>query len=160
MQERSEQMLERIHKFRKLHMQEKLNLIPKSEMVTMRTILEQCGQKKTRGCRISEIARKLEISPPAISRTIKRLREKQYVRCIVDETDRRNVRVVVTAAGEAALAADLQKVHAFMQRALAYLSPEEADQFFALFDKIYRGMWEELRRIPSGTEHAAGEGES
>ena len=148
MTEENDRMFEAAHKFKQLNVAEKLNLIPQSEMMAMKVIQKLSGEGKKYG--VSEIAKYLSISPPAISRTIKKLREKQYVECLTDETDRRNTYIQISEKGRAALEADSARVREFMQSALSHLKKEEIDQFYDLFNKIYDSMKQELDRLCAG----------
>jgi DNA-binding MarR family transcriptional regulator len=146
--EETDRMFEAAHRFKQLNIAEKMNLIPQSEMMAMKVIQKLSAEGKKYG--VSEIAKYLSISPPAISRTIKKLREKQYVECLTDETDRRNTYIQISEKGYAALEADSAKVRNFMQSALSHLKKEEIDQFYDLFNKIYVSMKQELDRLDIG----------
>lgn len=138
-------MFEMTRKFKQLNIAEKLGLIPQSEMIVLQTVigLSENGEKS---CRVSDIARKLMVSPPAISRTIKKLREKQYVECIINEADRRNTYIAVTETGTKALISDMKKMNAFTKNVMSHLSEEEIEKFQDIYNKIYEGIKEELEK--------------
>nr|MDD6335397.1 MarR family transcriptional regulator [bacterium] len=144
MPDESTRLFDAVHRFKKLALREKLGLIPESELVILMAVLSAGARGDKRQCSVTEIARQLHVSPPAISRTLRRLREKHFVETIPDEADRRNLYIMVTGEGMAALDANRQKVSGLIGRALAHLEPGELDAFYRLFDKIYWAVRQEL----------------
>ena len=55
---------------------------------------------KSGDVKVSDIARYLELSAPAVSRTMKALEEKEYIERQTDKQDRRNTFVKLTTKGE------------------------------------------------------------
>ncbi len=143
--EENSQLFDFVRKFQQLNIAEKLNLIPQSEMMVMRAILQLSGEGKKYG--VTEIAKYLSVSPPAISRTIKKLREKHYVECQTDETDRRNTDIRISEKGRMDLEANAAKVKKLMQNALSQMKKEELEQFYELSMKIYSCMKQEVNRL-------------
>ena len=142
-------LFEAAGKFRRLHLVDALGLLPRNELVMMKMAQEFVEQGERPG--VSDLAKRMRISMPAASRTLRRLREKQYVACTVDDDDRRNTCVAVTQAGRAALEENMHKVTDFLDCALSHLSDEELEQYFFLFDKIYEGMRAELSEMKAKT---------
>lgn len=143
MPEESERLFDVINKFKKLDVIGRLNLIPRSEMVILKSLLD-ADQKGEPKLSVSELAKILYVSPPAISRKIKTLREKQFIETVTEECDRRNTYLILTTKGKAALQEDFNQVTAFFNRALARMEPEEIEQFYLLFHKIFQNMRDEL----------------
>lgn len=142
-------LFEAAGKFRRLHLVDALGLLPRNELVMMKMAQEFEERGEPPG--VSDLARRMRISAPAASRTLRRLREKQYVECTVDDDDRRNTCVAVTPVGRAALGENMRKVTDFLDRALSHLSDEDLEQYFFLFDKIYEGVRAELVKMEAGT---------
>lgn len=136
-------LLEALRRYKQLNINERLELMPQSELVTLKTILESPME----GPSVSEVAKILDVSSPAISRTIKRLREKNYVHCVVDGSDRRITYLYVTEEGERAVRQNIYRLSRFLNRALSRLEPGEIEAYHAIFEKIYHGMEEELQRM-------------
>ena len=59
---------------------------------------------------------------------------------------KRAVLYLARKKGKAALQENFNQVTAFLNRALARMEPEEIDQFYTLFNKIYESMRAELDR--------------
>lgn len=135
-------LFEAAGKFRRLHLVDALGLLPRNELVMMKVAQEFESRGERPG--VSDLAKQMRISSPAASRTLRRLREKNFVQCTVDVDDRRNTCVAVSQVGRAALEENMRKVTNFLDRALSHLSDEELEQYFFLFDKIYDGMRAEL----------------
>lgn len=142
-------LFEVVRKFKQLNIAESLNLMPQSEMVLMRVLMET-SKVNGNGSSVSEIAKLLQVSPPAISRTLKKLREKHFVDSSIDETDRRNTYIVITKEGKAALHKNILEMGDFIRLTLTHLEPGELEQFCLLFDKVYEGMQEEMKRLGKG----------
>lgn len=134
---RSNLLYETTHKMKHLRLAEYLDLMPQAEFITLGVISELTKADAEKPVCISDIAQHLRVSPPAVSRNIKHLEEKNFVERVTDNDDRRNVYVNLTETGKAAMEGDIQKVSEFVERALSHLSEEEMTQFSALFDKIY-----------------------
>lgn len=146
MPEESERLFDAINKLKQLNMIERLELIPQSEAVILKTVMDMQNQGRHNPS-VSQIARKLFVSPPAISRKLKTLREKQLIETFTGENDRRNTYVILTDKGKEALQENFNQVSAFLNHALARLDPEEIDQFYVLFNKIFESMRAELDKI-------------
>ena len=151
MPDESQRFFDMLNQFKQLNLMERLSLIPHSEFAILKTVMdaERCG---TTMLSVSEIARALRVSPPAVSRKLKSLREKGFIQTQTDELDRRNTYVSATNAGKAALEENFKLVCAFFNRVLSCLKPEEIHQFYFLFDKIYANMSLELSRMTDRKE--------
>lgn len=95
---------EALHMFRKLNIGSILPHLNKGEFVLMNGIYHV--QKKIsseHGVKMSDLAEYTHALPPAVSRSIKALEEKGYVRRFVDQKDRRNTLVEITKSGQEVL---------------------------------------------------------
>ena len=111
-----------MHRFRQLNLAEALRLIPQGEMMVLKTIKEIEKEQGEQGCSVSAIARRLTISPPAVSRSVRHLREKGYLEAVTVERDRRGGYLKITPLGHEAMAQDLARIKAFMQLSLIHIS--------------------------------------
>lgn len=128
-------------RFKQLQLVERLGILPQGETAILQAV--QAGEAGDR-CGVSDIARRLEVSPPAISRTLRHLRERGLVDGVTAPDDRRTVYLRLTAAGRAALEETRRTLDAFMRRALARLEPGEMEEFYRLLTKIYDSVKAEL----------------
>lgn len=138
-----------MHKLKLLNVESSLKIMSQSEMF----ILNEADSRAKNQCdeiSVSELAQRHHVSPPAISRTLKKLEKKGFAKRVTSDKDRRNTYVTITERGRAALSADLKVVTAFMSRVLNHLNAAEIDQYFRLSDKLYDAMKEEATKIPVG----------
>ena len=146
MQKESERLFDAINKLKQLNMLERLELLPQSEAVILKAVMDMQNQGRPNPS-VSQIARDLFVSPPAISKKLKTLREKQLIETSTDENDRRNTYVILTDKGKKALQENFNQISSFLNRAFARLDPEEIDQFYVLFYKIFESMRAELDKM-------------
>lgn len=135
-----QQFFELMCRFHRLRVPEQIGLLPRAEHI----ILEILGNEKGAEMNAAQMARHMHISAPAVSRTMRRLRERGYLIEETDPMDRRITRARITDSGRARLAEDVRRLDTFIARALAHLEPGEAEQFFALFDRFCSGIECEL----------------
>ncbi|MBQ4165443.1 MAG: MarR family transcriptional regulator, partial [Oscillospiraceae bacterium] len=67
---------------------------------------------------VAETAAALNVSVPAISRTLKNLEAKEYIQRVADDTDRRIVHILLTKKGETLLLENFRAVSDVMDRVL------------------------------------------
>lgn len=150
---RGSQLLSIGHKLKHLSFTNTLGLMPPSEMKLLGEMSRLTYLEPDKLIKVSDIAQALEISPPAVSRTLNKLEEKQYLERLMDKGDRRNVYITLTAAGKEALKDNLRKVQEFLECALLHLSDDEIEQLTLLFDKVYQGMKMELNKLEQEKEN-------
>lgn len=149
---RSSQLMTIVHKLKHLNFPAALGLMPPSEMMLLAEISKLNKSRPEEPVTATDIARLLEVSPPAVSRTLNRLEEKRYIERLSHPGDRRNVRVILTDEGTAAIEENMDKVKAFLERALLHLSDDEIAQMSALFEKLFEAMKAELGKIEQDKE--------
>lgn len=74
---------------------------------------------------VAEAAKSLDVSVPAVSRTLKELSEKGLAERGYDERDRRSVKIAVTKAGEQKLQGLLHRVVSILGKAVREFSDDE-----------------------------------
>lgn len=89
--------------FRKLNLSSMLPNISHGELGVLKAIrcCRRCSEEEQEGVKVSVIVQKMHLPPPAVSRALRILEEKELVQRDVDRKDRRNTFVTVTAKGEA-----------------------------------------------------------
>ena len=140
---KSMHFFEMLHNLEHFNLSEKLNIMPKSEMAILKIILKS----ENKEIRVCEIAKKLNISAPAVSRTLRRLEEKGCIERITNKFDRRNTNVKVTKKGKDTFYADMRIMGSFMHCSLEHLSDDEAEQLIFLIRKLHESMRYELEKI-------------
>ncbi|NCC86789.1 MAG: MarR family transcriptional regulator [Clostridia bacterium] len=134
---------EMIHNLEHFNLSEKLNIMPKSEMATLKIILKS----ENKEIRVCEIAKKLNISAPAVSRTLRKLEEKGCIERITNKTDRRNTNIKVTKKGKDTFYTDMHIMGNFLNCSLEHLSDDEAEQLIFLIRKLHESMRYELEKM-------------
>ena len=112
--------------FRKLNIGSILPHLNKGEFVLMNGIYHV--QKKIsseHGVKMSDLAEYTHALPPAVSRSIKALEEKGYVRRFVDQKDRRNTLVEITKSGQEVLDESNEITNEFIRRVFEKTDKEE-----------------------------------
>lgn len=144
MAEQTELILHIIHQFKQFHAMGQLHLIPRGEL-TLLLELEQGGGEN--GMTVSELAQRLQVSPPAVSRSLRHLREKGFIADRMDPADRRALRLTVSQAGREALQADMHQMDLFAGRVLSRLEPGELQEFSRVLDKLSDSLHHELQAL-------------
>ena len=139
---------EALHMFRKLNIGSILPHLNKGEFVLMNGINHV--QKKIgseHGVKMSELAEYIHALPPAVSRSIKALEEKEYVRRYVDQKDRRNTLVEITEAGQEVLQESNEIVDEFIRRVFEKTDKEEMARLVNYIYQQYDLAKRELEKI-------------
>ena len=136
-----------VHKIKQINLKSALDLMPQSEMIVMSAISKLLKAEPQKLVYVSDVAQLLEISAPAVSRTLNHLEEKLYIERLTDQGDRRNVCITITDTGRAAIESDMKKVMQFVEKALSHLEDNEITQFAELFNKVYEAMKSEIGKI-------------
>jgi DNA-binding MarR family transcriptional regulator len=93
---------------------------------------------------LGELAALESVQPPSMTRIIAALEEKGLVARVVDPTDRRVVRVEVSAAGRQVLVESRSRKNVYLARQLHRLSPDEREAL--------GGLTAVLERLAEGVE--------
>lgn len=139
--------LRAMHNIGKLNLSDELNIMAKSEMIIISTILKS-DDKEIRVC---DIAKRLNVSTPAVSRTLSRLEQKGYIKRTIDKTDRRNTHIKTTQKGKDAFCLDMKIMSDFMNNSLKHLDSDEINQLICLVKKLQNGIESELQAITKKT---------
>lgn len=114
-----------------------------SEVTLMFTALDYAADNGE-NITVAEAARRLGVSVPAVSRSLKGLSEKGFVKRDFDENDRRSVRIVVTETGEDKIRGFLRYAFAMLDKALAVFSDGELVQMIELQNRFVNSLIETL----------------
>ena len=137
-----------MHRFRQLRIPERLGMLPRSEHMVLEIL---CAHETENGqdaaLSAACIARRMRVTAPAISRTLRHLREHGLVDTEPDPRDRRGTCIRLTQAGRQSLADDKAQISGVMQRAMARLEPGELDRFFSTFERICDSIALELDQV-------------
>ncbi len=139
---------EALHLFRKLNIGSILPHLNKGEFVLMNGIYHV--QKKIgseHGVKMSDLAEYTHALPPAVSRSIKALEQKGYVRRFVDQKDRRNTLVEITKSGREVLQESNAIMDEYIRRVFEKTDKEEMARLVRYIYQQYELAKEELEKI-------------
>ncbi len=100
---------------------------------------------KSGDVKVSDIARYLELSAPAVSRTMKSLEEKEYIERQTDKQDRRNTFVKLTIKGEEQQKAWMKSFEEFSEAIFARLGDEKSNKLLEDLEAFVKASKEEMK---------------
>ena len=121
-----EQLITAQHRFMKMHRDLCFTGLRKSEFVMLEIIERENGNRE-QGVLASDIAKRLRITAPAVSKMLRSMEEKGYVERRVDEKDRRNTRVSITPDGKEAEQQVRRQMQEFITGVIERLGEEPVD---------------------------------
>lgn len=134
-----------VRKMQMLRIAQHFDLPPDSEMFTLQVIYELNDAEKNTPPTISDIAGLLNVSLPTVSRCLQKLSAKGYIEKKASPRDRRGTYVLLTPLGLSVCRSCHSTMQDFVQKALSRVDPEELEQFFLTFDKVYEALRQELK---------------
>lgn len=99
-------------------------------------------KQKNGKVRISDISDALKLPRPGVTRTIKKMEEKGYVRKTISREDARITYIEITKVGAALTEKYNHKYFSELAESIQNISEEEADCMIASIEKLYRIMCE------------------
>lgn len=143
-----EQLIIAQHRFMKLHKCLCFPEMGKSEFFMLDMIVNVSkDSKEAKGAYVSEIARKLKISTPAVSKMLRGLEEKQFIVRRTDEKDRRNTIVSITPRGEEARQKVFEQMDNFAKETVARMGEENVRELVRLLEEYTEIMREESLKM-------------
>lgn len=124
------------------------------EFVILERIRANSGQYgDIYGAQISDLVREMEISPPAVSRMLRSLEEKQLVVRETDRRDRRNTCVCLTPYGEKIRREGHERLLELAQASVEQMGKEQVEELIAQWNRLVDVMQEQLQRYGKGDRH-------
>ena len=102
---------------------------------------------------VSELAEKLEVSLPSMSKTVTALVKRGWVERLRLEQDRRVVQIHLTPDGMAALGEMHKQALSTVAEMLAPLTPEERQRLAKGLDALYMALDESIEKLPPALLH-------
>lgn len=94
---------------------------------------------------VAEAARRLDVSMPAVSRSLKGLSEKGFIERDFNENDRRSVRIIATKAGEKKLQEFLRYIFTTLDKVVEVFSDGELVQMMELQNRFVNSFIKSLK---------------
>lgn len=133
------ELLKVFQKFHQINFSFVIPGITHSEFCTLKAI-QMCGKRNREAgndTKISDIVKHMQVPPPAVSRTMKTLEERDLIHRSVNKMDRRNTMVELTESGDQVLREAERKILEFQGRIFAKAGQEEIDQVIRILNHIY-----------------------
>ena len=145
-----EEMFQSMRRIRRFHFGELLKDMSEGEYKTLE-ILSKCEACKGEdGSGVSAMAASMKVSPPAVSRLLKNMEAKGYIRRSVDLKDRRNTRVEITQEGIEKREACRKMNSEFTNRVIERMTPEKMTEMLKLFNQMVDIMEDEVKKTEKG----------
>lgn len=150
--QKEREFLEVLHRFHKLKGKMKpkdLSHVDFMILGTIRMHMEKQGNldTTTQGVTITELTKHLQVTKPFISKTLRGLEERNYVKRIGDQVDKRVTRIQLTSQGSSKLEESHNGMREFISGVLKKMGEEDTNHLFCLLDKLYGIMKEEVTEI-------------
>ncbi|MBU5477919.1 MarR family transcriptional regulator [Eubacterium sp. MSJ-13] len=134
MNDKFEELFKAMHQFHKLRLGDMMPNVSGADFWAMRNIVDKGEDGKIT---VSELAKKTNVLPSAISRTIRGLEDKGYVERTINKNDRRNTYVEMTDKGREVMQIVRENMHDFGEAVLSKLDGNELSQLIAYLNNIY-----------------------
>ncbi|PKG23567.1 MarR family winged helix-turn-helix transcriptional regulator [Niallia nealsonii] len=147
MEEKAQQLLHSLRKFRKLaDINLSFNGYKRSEII-MLFIIHQENNKNEKEITISQLSSALKITSPSVTQVINVLEKDGVVKRINDKEDGRIVRIALTEKGASLTKEILQKIEEKYIHLVQYLGDKKSDQLISLLQEVsdyfVRNKWDE-----------------
>lgn len=143
-----------MYQFHCLRIPERLHLMPHSAHAILQMLMDRETNHLPDPCLNAKcMAQHIGVTPPMVSRTIRHLRERGLIIVEPDPYDRREIRMRLTSDGRQALQEDQQRLDTLMNRAMAHLPSDEAEQFLSVFSQMLNNLKEEIEKMPDPDFH-------
>lgn len=131
-----------------LRMQQDLE-VTQAEFITLVAIAERsmrCESGKVMSASTSEVARHIGATMPAVSKMVRNLSMKGYVRQVQSKSDRRITHLALTEKGNRILEREFGKKSRLMQKGFEEFGEEKSDQLLALMEELFGLMEKEVEK--------------
>ncbi|MBP7319810.1 MAG: MarR family transcriptional regulator [Lachnospiraceae bacterium] len=145
MNETAYRLFHTFSQFRKLHFSSLMEDLNHSEFAILKSIayeeIHPC--RASEPCKVnnkistSDLAKKIRVSPPSISRSLKVMEEKNLITRQINPNDRRNTYILLTENGKAKLLEAEQIMVEFTDSVLAQMDPEHLDLLIQYLQDFY-----------------------
>ncbi|MBU9727489.1 MarR family winged helix-turn-helix transcriptional regulator [Diplocloster modestus] len=136
-----------IRKLKLLNLSDSLNILPHGELTILDILWKASESHPGQYITVSDIAKQLGVTRPAISRTLRKLEMKGCIQRLTDRQDRRITYVLITEDGRTALNENIEIITSFMNRVFSHFEPNEIDEYFNLSKKLVDSITEEEKLL-------------
>ncbi|MDL2319429.1 MarR family transcriptional regulator [Eubacteriales bacterium OttesenSCG-928-A19] len=140
------EFIQTMQRFKRMQMLEAFSSTPRGEFVAMEILAQhQREHPCAEGLYGGELAARMHVTPPAVSRMLRHLEEKGFIERTVDTQDRRNTYIRLTRVGEAVRERKKEEMAAFMEGVIAEMGEDNMRQLLALWNRLIDHMESEAQ---------------
>ena len=143
--ELQKKLITSVHRFKKEKTELILFNLSQSEFFMLQ-IIKHSKKNEKPGIFVSEIAKKIKVSTPAVSRMLGGLEERQLISRQIDREDRRNTLVIIAPQGEKVLKESEATMDEFTGRVISRMGYEKVTELLELFNTFVDVMEIELKK--------------
>ena len=130
-------LLETFNLFRKLNISSILPEVTQGEFCVLKAIKLSNDGRPPGSVKISELAKKLELALPSVSRTLIALENRRLIEKIINNEDRRNINIKLTDEGTALLEQTEGILEDFVESVTCQMDEDELKKLNEYFIKLY-----------------------
>ena len=117
-----------------------LNFFPPASLTkgefSLLTWLHRQGVGQEEGLRVSQLAQRLQVSTPAVSRMLRTLERRGLVERMADQADRRSTYIVLTQRGETLYRQCARQLQGCFGRVLDQMGARQMEEFLHLWNRL------------------------
>lgn len=144
-----EQIISSMHRMKKIKYTNLFENLSQQEFMILQMIEHQKKEDK-RGICVSRLAKQMRISPPAVSRKLKEMEDRNLVIRTVDREDRRNTYINLTEHGEQIRTDACHIMDSLFIRVIHNMGQENVEQMIQLWNQFGQEMEREAQKIKKG----------
>lgn len=134
------EFLRAMRRFGKVNLSNMFSGISHGEFAVMATLERYCEQQGGEGARASVLAKLVESSPQALSRTLRGLEQKGYIERRVDHRDRRNACICLTEAAHDVMEKRKRQLQSMFEQVVVQMGEDEIRELIALLNRLVDAM--------------------
>lgn len=140
------ELIKTMHRFRRINTGMMFGKLSRGEFFTLEILRCQGAEGTVQGIYVFELAEKLEVSPPAVSRMLRNMEEQGWIQRVVEQRDRRNTRVLMTPQGEKILKTAGVLLRGFSDNVVETMGEEELETLLRLWNRLIDTIESELEK--------------
>lgn len=133
--ELAQQLFQMNYRMMRIDLWDLLNEMPKSEFFLLQQLYKQKSHSQL--LTHSQLAERLKLSNPAVSRTVKQLVAKEWLIRENDDEDRRHTYLKLTQLGQEAYLDTREKLNSFVDESLEKLDTQDIETYIKVGHQIH-----------------------
>mgnify|MGYP004733150745 CR=1 FL=1 len=147
------QMCSLMHRFKRMHVMERIVSIPGGEFLAMSVLSNAAAVRQQESMRVSELAGYLRNTPAAASKMLSVLEDKGYIERFSDKRDRRITYVRLTPCGREVIHQEQLHIRDYVMELRRQFGEENCRRFMQMQEQILDITEEYLESLDGTGEH-------